>query len=1168
MPTDLHRLAFLSEAEVQFSLAHQDDTIESAQDLPRYITNYIGSKQKLVDWIWVHTPDGVKSVLDAFSGSAVVAYMYKSKGLRVVTNDRLHYCHHIAKAIIENSSITISEDELTGLLKANSKAGDFVQETFRGKFFQSGVHGIIDTIRFNIDSLKGFKKDIALFALGKTCISAAGSYGHFGSASRGSGGSRADTPKEFTDRFKSTIIRTNELIFDNGQKNRALRKGVLEVLPDADVDLAYFDPPYATEFSTTNYESTYHFIEGLMTYWKGLEIDESSKVKKFVNNHQTVTQSNAEEFFDGFLGKAKGIKHWIISYRDHAYPNEAKMKKLIEHHGKSSSMRSKDHSYSMAGQNRAGDASHGKEHLFICSPKSSTKAELETEPFTTVADMHGNAKDSNDRVTAFMGSKHDMLDWIWKNTPEGVNSVCDLFSGGANVAYFYKRKGLRVIANDILKYPYHITRAVVENSSVTLSDEDIEALIKPNSKAKTFITDTFYGYYYTKPILEFLDHTYANIQQLTGYKKDIAMFALGRTCQIRACFGEFSRSKKSMTAPLPDDVVKYQNSHLGNPTLSEFTQLFVKCIRDANALVFDNGQQCKAYNQRSLSLLPKIKVDFVYADPPYMTQFGFNDYEDKMHFVEGLMTYWEGKEVQDNTRRNYASSTKYNKDSITELITGFVDESAKIGAQLMMSYRDKAFPTAAELKGMFGGRFGSVDFRRRSISYNIARYAKEGSGRDAQEYLLIGSKPKAMKTAADYRTGQSINNIHRAFHTLLTGEIITTDVPNSSASEGDKRFSFILVHTGTNRNGDHFTAEELKNNYRTAVNTKIDLKHSQDLTDIVGGVIDARFAETDNGIIECDGELYTADNVHAQLAYKLIKKGIVQQVSMECDYEEGECSICHKRFKSKGEYCIHLKKYKGSNYQNKPVYEILHNITFTGMGLLDRQGADPEAKIVSIANSNGDKIMDSIADFGSYLTAKKINNEVWPLTSALEGYISDLLKKFGNEDITQDVLTNQIATSLDTFRTKMKGLVDQVKSDVTNQASAANDEEVKQLRKENDSLKKQLEELQKTLDAYEAEKQKVARKTRASELILLWEKRGRKFKDDDERNTELERLAELDDGSFAATKSVIDSLPETVDSKVLRSDAGITPAVVDDGADNLGTRLSQGLCEVRETQNG
>ncbi len=56
---------------------------------PDYVTSYIGSKRKLVDWIWKHTPDGVGSVLDAFCGSAVVAYMFKKQGLRVVANDRI-----------------------------------------------------------------------------------------------------------------------------------------------------------------------------------------------------------------------------------------------------------------------------------------------------------------------------------------------------------------------------------------------------------------------------------------------------------------------------------------------------------------------------------------------------------------------------------------------------------------------------------------------------------------------------------------------------------------------------------------------------------------------------------------------------------------------------------------------------------------------------------------------------------------------------------------------------------------------------------------------------------------------------------------------------------------------------------------------------------------------
>jgi len=1175
MNTEFKRVRFILEAEAEFCLARDtEDNIEAAQDLPPYVTNYIGSKQKLVDWIWVHTPDGVKSALDAFSGSAVVGYMYKAKGLRVIANDRLHYCYHIARAIIENNSVTVSGEELDALLKSNSKAGDFVQETFRGKFFQSGVHQIIDNIRLNIDDLQGYKKDIALFALAKTCISGSGSYGHFASTSKGSGNRQADTPKAFTDRFRDNIVRVNSLVFDNGKENKVFCKEILEVIPDVKVDLAYFDPPYATEFSTTNYATSYHFVEGLMTYWKGLEIDESSRVKKFLTDHQTVTQSNSEEFFDGFLDKSKGIKHWIISYRDHAYPNEAKMKKLINRHGKSSRMFSRDHSYSMAGQNRSGEASHGKEHIFVCSNQIAAKADMLEEPFMTVADLQGEAaKDSDARVTAFMGSKHDMLDWIWNYTPEGVKSALDLFSGGANVGYFYKKKGLRVISNDLLDYPYHIARAVIENSSVTISDEDIEALLEPNSSAGDFIIKTFYGYYYTKPILEFLENAYAKIQQLTGYKKDIALFALGRTCQIRACFGEYSRSKKSLTEPIPDDANKYPNSHIGNPSTSEFKELFVKCIHNANALVFDNGQECKVYHQEALSLLPKVNVDLVYADPPYMTQFGFNDYEDKMHFVEGLMTYWKGKEILDNKRRNYKSKTKYNKDSIRQLIQGFVERSAQGNSRLLMSYRDKAYPTAAELKEMFGENYDEVDFRRRAVSYGIAKYAGEGSGRDAQEYLIIASKPKKQSSA------KAAINITRSCHTSLTGNIILPEGLSSEAITrkpvGDQKFTFILTHAGTNLNGDHFSVDELRKNHESAINTKIDLKHSQDLTDIVGGVTEARFKEEDNGFVECDGELYTEDNPFARLAHKLIRKGIVKQVSMECDYEEGECSICKKRIKSKKNYCLHLKKYKGQEYQGRKVYEILHNITFTGMGLLDRKGADPGAKILSVAKNTlsiEDNNMETIADFQSYLTAKKINEEVWPLTSAFEGYIRELLKKFGSEEMSANDLNSSITTGLEVFSNKVKGLVNVAKSEAANKASAGVEEDLKKVQQENEDLKKQVEDLQKKIEAHETEKRKAERNTRAAKLVETWEQRGRKFKDEDERTAEIERLAGLDDSAFDAARSVIDALPENKaegaehKDKVLRSDAGIDPAVVDDKTGNLATRLSKGLRDVREAQ--
>jgi len=89
---------FLLEADALLAMAAS----EQKDAAPDHVTGYIGSKRKLVDWIWQHTPDGVGSVLDAFRGSSIVAYMFKKQGLRVVANDRLRFSWHVARAIIEN----------------------------------------------------------------------------------------------------------------------------------------------------------------------------------------------------------------------------------------------------------------------------------------------------------------------------------------------------------------------------------------------------------------------------------------------------------------------------------------------------------------------------------------------------------------------------------------------------------------------------------------------------------------------------------------------------------------------------------------------------------------------------------------------------------------------------------------------------------------------------------------------------------------------------------------------------------------------------------------------------------------------------------------------------------------------------------------------------------
>lgn len=1115
----------------------------SEDERPKYITNYIGSKQKLVEWIWQHTPDGVASVFDAFSGSAVVSYMYKSKGLRVVANDRLRYAYHAARAIVENDDIRISSEELNSLLQAKGKAASFVQDNFKGLFFANGVHAIIDQVRSNIDALSGYKKDIALFALGKTCMSGKGGFGHFSSST--DYGKRQDTPEEFKQRFAKNVVRINALIFSNGKDCKAHQKDINALLPEVKTDLAYFDPPYATEFSTTNYEKSYHFVEGLMSYWDGLEIKEETKTHHYVTDHQTVTKANANAFFAEFLANAKQIKNWLISYRDHAYPNETEMRKIISDTGKNVSLRSHDHHYSISSKH--GDASNAKEYLFICAHDTSSHAKADEgtdapEAFGEIDDLDflsclAGKDDDPVRVTGYMGSKYVMLGWIARQVPKEAKSILDAFSGGANVAYHFKRLGLKVVANDLLRYSYHLARAVVENSHETLSDDDLERILASNADAGDFIVRTFHGYYYSKPVLAWLDQVWANIQKLSGYKKDLALATLGTTVKAKSAFGQFNRSKKNSKSSIDFDTLESEaglsNSQLTNVPVSEFVATFRMTAKRFNGLVFDNGQECKATNIDALEAVQKIGADALYLDPPYITEFGTNDYENDLHFVEGLMTRWADKEILDNGRRSFPSRTRFSKETMQELMTSLARESRGKYGTVLLSYRDKAFPAEEDIQRIFGEHYGMVRKKAMEVEYNIARTYGTG-GQFAKELLFVSSKPRqTAKTAqADHRPGNC--------HTSLPVEVLlSADAEVAAPGSGDPRFTCILCRVGTNKNGDHFTAEELASRYVTAVNKKVDLQHSQDVTDIVGGIVGSDYIEDNGGgRVECVGELFVQDAPNAQLAYRLMKSGIVAQVSMECDYAEGECSVCGKRAVSKNDYCLHLRKYKGGDFQGQAVYEILHGITFTGLGLLDRKGADENARITQVASqgaaiSKGDTMDEPIRDAADVDAAKKSTPPA------------------GGGAPLQDPAA-----------------------------------QLKELEQENKQLKQQVLDLQKQVDELQAAQKAAANRSKAQTLVRKLERQGLKFGTDDEKDAEINRLAGLSDDAFSASEAAFGRMAQTTSGKAdaekpghsgqadcgcdkgkaaeqaappLKSDAGVRPLDVDDRHDSLEDQLKRGF---------
>ena len=117
-------------------------------------TRYMGSKNKIISDIWRRLDKiEFESVLDAFGGSNVVGYFLKCQGKKVITNDFLSFSYITSKAIIENSSEQINNDDLKLLLKKN-KNNCFIENTFKDIFFSLEENQFLDRVRHNISGLQ------------------------------------------------------------------------------------------------------------------------------------------------------------------------------------------------------------------------------------------------------------------------------------------------------------------------------------------------------------------------------------------------------------------------------------------------------------------------------------------------------------------------------------------------------------------------------------------------------------------------------------------------------------------------------------------------------------------------------------------------------------------------------------------------------------------------------------------------------------------------------------------------------------------------------------------------------------------------------------------------------------------------------------------------------
>ena len=244
-------------------------------------TRFMGSKSKLLPQIWaVCSQFHFDTVVDLFSGSGIVGYMFKTQGKAVISNDYMDMSAAFTKAMIENSHVTLPLEEAKELLVSQKESDHFVSTTFQGLYYSDADNHLIDTLRMNIAEIKEpYKQAIAMSALIRACTKKR-PRGIFTYTGARYDDGRKDLKKTLEQQFLEAVVAINKAVFDNGKQNRSRHGDAMELRAEHP-DLVYIDPPYYSPLSDNEYVRRYHFVEGLARDWKGVEIQQDTLTKKF-----------------------------------------------------------------------------------------------------------------------------------------------------------------------------------------------------------------------------------------------------------------------------------------------------------------------------------------------------------------------------------------------------------------------------------------------------------------------------------------------------------------------------------------------------------------------------------------------------------------------------------------------------------------------------------------------------------------------------------------------------------------------------------------------------------------------------------------------------------------------------------------------------------------------
>jgi len=333
--------------------------------------------------------------------------------------------------------------------------------------------------------------------------------------------------------------------------------------------------------------------------------------------------------------------------------------------------------------------------------------------------------DKNFPKINFIGNKEKISDWICDNFPKDSKSIFDAFCGGCSISYTSKKRGMKVITNDILKINYLLAKSLIENKNDTLTDKDI-SIIFSGRPIKGFVYKNYANIlFFSEECME-LDLYRKNIDKLSSdYKKAIAFSLLRRSMIRKMPYSRFNLTWAKIKQ-LRDEEFSYEHYKRKRSYHNQsFKFHFLDNLNEYNSAIFDNKQNNLAYNNDIFSILKKIKTDIIYLDPPYTgtmnNYFGFYGFIDE---------YIKSKKIKP-FNNNFIDKSKslFLFDKLFSNLSNY--------KYWILSYNNNSYPSKKELIKIISKYSSDIKIIEKKHNYKITGKDKKNTN---TEYLFIIKK--------------------------------------------------------------------------------------------------------------------------------------------------------------------------------------------------------------------------------------------------------------------------------------------------------------------------------------------------------------------------------------------------------------------------------------------